>query len=187
MDNKFFTLFKPYFDYMDSGEFFRKPFKWLYTILAIISLLYPLAILLAKYESFRYFSNKQITGFVLLWIVMAGVCFVGFQLWWNRRDKVDTSSNSSDEFVATPVFSHFIQTSGEWLGTFVGLVGLFSAMIGYILEINPNVLMGLPMIKEKGLLMVFLYPLYGFLIVVFSRFLAEVYRALTAIANNTKK
>ena len=30
-------------------------------------------------------------------------------------------------------------------------------------------------------------PIYGFLIVVFARLLAELYRALAAIANNTKK
>ena len=33
----------------------------------------------------------------------------------------------------------------------------------------------------------FLLPIYGFLIVVFARLLAELYRALAAIANNTKK
>ena len=30
-------------------------------------------------------------------------------------------------------------------------------------------------------------PIYGFLIVVFARLLAELYRALAVIANNTKK
>ena len=35
--------------------------------------------------------------------------------------------------------------------------------------------------------MFFLMPIYGFLIVVFARLLAELYRALAVIANNTKK
>ena len=32
-----------------------------------------------------------------------------------------------------------------------------------------------------------LFPIYGFLIVIVARVVAEVYRALAAIANNTKK
>jgi hypothetical protein len=34
---------------------------------------------------------------------------------------------------------------------------------------------------------IILLPLYGYLILTFARFLAETWRALVAIANNTKK
>ena len=38
MDNKFFTFIKPYLSYIDSGQFFRQPFSWLYMVMAIITM-----------------------------------------------------------------------------------------------------------------------------------------------------
>jgi hypothetical protein len=40
---------------------------------------------------------------------------------------------------------------------------------------------------EVGFLSIILMPIYGFLIIVATRFLAEQFRALVSIANNTKK
>ena len=34
-DNKFFSFFEPVLKYIDTGKFFREPFRWLYAILAI--------------------------------------------------------------------------------------------------------------------------------------------------------
>jgi uncharacterized membrane protein YbaN (DUF454 family) len=39
----------------------------------------------------------------------------------------------------------------------------------------------------SGIIGIMLLPLYGYLILTFARFLAETWRALVAIANNTKK
>ena len=38
-DNKFFSFFEPVLKYIDTGKFFREPFRWLYAILAILNLL----------------------------------------------------------------------------------------------------------------------------------------------------
>lgn len=94
-------------------------------------------------------SFKLILAFILIWIIVAGLGWISFQLWWDRKDKVSTSSDEKDQFVATPVFSHFIQTMGEWLCVWIGIGGC--------------------------------------LILVFTRFLAEQFRALASIANNTRK
>jgi hypothetical protein len=42
MKSKFFTFIQPYLSYIDSGDFFRKPFGWLYMIFAVGNLLTPL-------------------------------------------------------------------------------------------------------------------------------------------------
>ena len=42
MENKFFTFIKPYLNYIDNGHLYRKPFSWLYVLLAIINLIAPL-------------------------------------------------------------------------------------------------------------------------------------------------
>ena len=115
---------------------------------------------------------------------------MGFQLWWDRKTNILILSSTGDEFIATPVFSHFIQTFGEWIGTYIGLVGFgFALLTTIILGEEGSYLgrnLGIPYL-ETGLIAVITMPIIGFLIIVFSRFLSEQIRALSSIANNTRK
>ena len=100
------------------------------------------------------------------------------------------SSTAGDEFVATPVFSHFIQTLGEWFGTYIGLVGFGFALLATIILGDEGrylgLILGIPYLNT-GWMAVITMPIIGFLIIVVSRFLSEQIRALASIANNTKK
>ncbi|MEX1190919.1 MAG: hypothetical protein WEA99_03030 [Brumimicrobium sp.] len=191
MDSKFFSFIKPYLSFIDSGNMYRKPFSWLYTLLAILNLLFPIFILYEAIDG-RIFESpaKIVVVFILLWIVIAFAGWLSFQLWWDRKSKVLASSTSDDEFSATPVFSHFIQTYGEWFGTWLGIVGFTFALLSTIFLGNEggymarNLGLGFVNTSVAG---IFLMPIFGFLIIVVSRFVAEQFRALTAIANNTKK
>lgn len=191
MENKFLTFISPYLSYIDKGHLFRKPFSWLYAIFAIINLLLPLYILLDQLIDHRIFDAEfKITITVLLaWAIIAFAGWLSFQLWWDRKTKITFSSDDNAEFVATPAFSHLIQTLGEWLGTWVGIVGFgFALLTTIILGEQGHYLsyqFGIP-ILGSGWTYVFLMPIYGFLIIVLTRFLAEQIKALSAIANNTK-
>lgn len=192
-DNKFFTFFDPVLKYIDTGKFFREPFRWLYIVMAGLNLLFPIALLVMaiKNEIFRYGGGRFIAAFILIWIVFAFVSWLGFQIWWNRHEKVHSATAAHDEFVAIPVFSHFIQTFGEWMGMFIGIGGaLFSLVAAIFLGGDTPMLhmMGMGSFFGSGsLINIVLYPVYGFLIVVMARVMAESFRALAAIANNTKK
>lgn len=195
MENKFLTFISPYLSYIDKGHLFRKPFSWLYAIFAIINLLLPLYILLDQLIDHRIFDAEfKITITVLLaWAIIAFAGWLSFQLWWDRKTKITFSSDDNAEFVATPAFSHLIQTLGEWLGTWVGIVGFgFALLTTIILGEQGHYLsyqFGIPIIGQylgSGWTYVFLMPIYGFLIIVLTRFLAEQIKALSAIANNTK-
>jgi hypothetical protein len=191
MDNKFFTFIKPYLLFIDNGHLYRKPFNWLYTIMAIVNLLLPIYIL---YESINGgifdAKGKFVIAFILIWLIITFASWIGFQIWWDRRTKVIVTSEVGDEYLATPVFSHFIQTLGEWFGTWIGIVGFGASLIMTIFLGNDAYAlsgsMGIGFV-ESGLFGIIIMPVYGFLIIVASRFLAEMFRALAAIAKNTKK
>jgi hypothetical protein len=191
MENKFFTFIRPYLSFIDNGHFFRKPFSWLYTILAIVNLLIPIYVFYQASDS-RIFDSpaKYVIVFLLLWIIVAFAGWMGFQLWWDRKSKIDMSTDASDEFIATPALSHFIQTFGEWIGTWIGLVGFgFALLTTFILGDEGYYLgrgLGIPFL-DTGWMAILRMPIIGFLIIVFSRFLAEQIKALSTIANNTKK
>jgi len=191
--DKFFNFFKPFFDYIDSGKLFRKPYGWLYAIVAALNLLFPFFVLFQTISSgmFKYMGGKYIFVFVLVWIVLLAAGWLSFQLWWNRKSKVENLTGEGDEFVGIPVFSHLIQTAGEWLGSYIAIVGcLVSLFVSLFLGAEAGQLSqipGLSMVMKGSFAGIVLMPLYGFIIIGLSRFIAEQARALAAIANNTKK
>ena len=191
MDNKFLTFIKPYLSFIDNGHLFRKPFSWLYAILAIINLILPLYVFYMTVDN-RIFDSpaKFVIVFLLVWIIIAFASWVSFQLWWDRKSKITNTSIEGDEFVATHVFSHLIQTIGEWLGSWIGIVGFGTALLTTIILGDEGYYLlrsiGAGFLKT-GWLSIVLMPIYGFLIIVATRFLAEQFRALASIANNTKK
>lgn len=191
MDNKFFTFIKPAIGFIDNGNFFRKPFSWLYTVIAVLNLLIPIFILVAAINNNVFKAPaKFVIVFILIWLVILFVSWISFQLWWDRREKVDKTSQVGQEFIATPVFAHLIQTSGEWFGVWVGILGFAFAFLttiflgsdGYMLANQ----LGMGFLGV-GVQNIILMPIYGFLTIVFFRFIAEAFRALASIANNTKK
>jgi len=191
MDNKFLTFIKPYLSFIDNGNLYRKPFSWLYLILAIINLILPLYVFYTAVDNEIFDAPaKFIIVFLLVWIIIAFASWVSFQLWWDRKSKIIETSLEGDEFVATPVFSHLIQTIGEWLGTWIGIVGFGTALLTTIIlgdeayYLTEQIGFGF---LETGFLFIVLMPIYGFLIIVATRFLAEQFRALASIANNTRK
>ena len=193
MDSKFFTFIKPYLAYIDNGKLFRKPFNWLYIIMALFNLYIPFYILYVAIDNGVFGSHgeaKVIFGFLLAWLIIAFACWIGFQLWWNRKDIVEKLSAEKDEFTATPPMSHFIQTLGEWLGIGLGLIGFLFGLLSIIAlgdvgkEISRESGIGF---LGAGIWSVILSPIYGFLIIAITRFWAEQIRVLITIAKNTKK
>ena len=186
MNNKFTQFIAPVLKTVDDGDFFRKPMSWLYFLMAIINLLIPLFILYKGIDSGVFSGGaKWVFGFILIWLFLAAACWVGFQIWWDRKDKVTTTSGEGDEFVSTPVFTHFLKTFGEWLGSFYAIAGFGVALIGSIF-LSGGSIPGLDMMGG-GWINIIINPLLGYLIIVLFRFVAEQARALVQIANNTKK
>lgn len=191
MENKFFTFINPYLSFIDNGHLYRKPFSWLYTFLAVVNLILPIYVFYQAASNISFDTPaKLIIVFLLVWIIIAFASWISFQLWWDRKTKVTATSVEGDEFVATPVLSHLIQTLGEWIGTWISIVGFSVALLATIIlgddAHSLSYQIGIPFLKT-GFLFVILMPIYGFLIIVGTRFLAEQFKALSSIANNTRK
>jgi hypothetical protein len=192
MESKFFTFFAPYFNFIDSGKFFREPFKYLYMLIAGANIFYPLYILYwALDENILDAPGKVLFLFILLWAVIAVAGLLSFQLWWNRKDKVII--NAGADFTSTPAFAHFIQTAGEYLGSWCAVVGVLFGLITLVFEeasvLGKYLLAGpfseLPIgVGMNGILY---SVIYGFVYIVFFRVLAEILNGIITIANNSKK
>jgi len=183
MESKFFTFIKPFLSFIDNGEFYRKPFRWFYALMGIANLLLPLIALIVFIDKglFRFPAKEVIL--VLISIAIMGIAsWISFQLWWDRKSKILDISKEGEEFVATPIFSHLIQTLGEWLGTWVAIVGFGLGLLFTIIESSISRIFGV-----SGGISIIIMPLAGFFIIIVTRFLAEQFRALTSIANNTRK
>lgn len=191
MDSKFFKFAEPLLTFIDKGDFFRKPFRVLYMIMAVLSIIMPLVYIWRMVDD-KMFSGpgKIVVGLILFLLVLCFAHWIMFQIWWSRKDKVNQVKNENDEFVSTPVFAHFIQTSGEAMGVFFGIVGAGFSLVATIFfgdaasAISRSVAISA---NDYGILGIVIFPVFGFLIVVFSRFIAEQVKALTTIANNTRK
>jgi zinc-ribbon domain len=198
-NNKFLSFLKPFLQTIDNGSFFRRVFGWLYLIIAILNIIAPLYLLfkLIEWDLFKA-EGKMVISILIIWFVIAILGWFGFQLWWDRRNKVTQATYSGAEFVATPVVAHFIQTIGEWYGILIGVIGFVMAFVtllfgtggGYYGGYNDyeDAFFNLPYVYNgSGWLMMFTAPVTGFLIVVFFRFIAETIKALASIANNTRQ
>ncbi|MDE5944046.1 MAG: hypothetical protein K2G93_00455 [Rikenella sp.] len=188
MENKFFTFIKPYLNYIDSGKLYKQPFRILYQVIAILMLLIPFAALYQLIDSglFRFAPGRMIFGMILIWLVIAAAGWLSFQLWWNRAAQLKETSTEGDDFVATPVLSNLVQTFGEWFGSYIAGVGFILTLLALIfLGGNMNFIPGMG--RGLGWLGLILFPVYGFVVIIVFRWIAETMRALVAIANNTRK
>lgn len=189
--NIFLSFFKPVFDYIDSGALFRDPFKWLYGAAAILNLLFPFLVLYGFTETGIFsFGGKFATFAILITLILIAAGWFSFQLWWNRMDKVAKITTPNDDFALTPVFAHLIQTSGEWFGCYIAIVGTLASLFATILlngegdQILSNSPLSFMSASVAGIITM---PITGFFVICFSRFSAEMAKALVCIANNTKK
>ncbi|MDR2019251.1 MAG: hypothetical protein LBQ14_00620 [Treponema sp.] len=182
---RFFTFAKPYLDFIGRG----KMFNLVYVIMAVVNLLLPFAVIFKAADAgiFRY-GGRFTVAFILSWLVIVFACWIGFQLWWDRRLQV--AHVESAEFTATPLVSEIFQTFGEWIGTLIGILGAGVGLIAVITIGDESSYlfeaMGLDFMSS-GALVIIAGPVIGFFIIIISRFLAEQLRVLAALVNNTKE
>lgn len=186
--NFFLNAIQPILKSLDSGAFFSYPLQWIFYIFAVCNLLFPLYIgyFFIKNDSVKDFSNISV---FVIWFLVAVAGWVGFQVLGNRARKFSKICTENDTFVTIPLFSHAIQTLGEWAGI---LLLTFGTTISVLMTIFMNGGTARHLLREFGLTMIgvgylpaALLFLKGFLILIVSRVIAEQLKVFTTIANNT--
>jgi hypothetical protein len=185
-EKSFFTFSRPYLEFIDKSRIY----SLVYIIMAIVNLFLPFWVLYKVIDSglFKYAGAKYVFAFILSWFVIVFACWIGFQLWLGRRKKIISLGTS--EFSATLIFSQILQTFGEWLGTLIGIIGAGAGILASIFLGNDiNQLfsaIGLDFLRF-GVAVVIVGPIIGFSVLILFRFLAEQFRLLASLVNNTKE
>ncbi len=190
MNSRYLEFYKPFLDYIDLGRLFTTPFSWLYALLAGFNLMLPLIVLYVATDSHLFSAGGSFFfAFLILWLAVATASWLGCQIWWNRRRVVMSLSDQDADFVATPVFAHFIQTMGEWCGSWIAIVGAGTGLVTgiFLRDGGFGSILPFSFLATGGFTSLVIMPIVGFLIIVASRFAAEQARALVAVAINTKQ
>ena len=180
----FFTFSKPYLDFIGKGSIF----SFVYLIMAAVNLILPFVVIYMTINSGLFsLGAKYVFAIILAWIVIFFACWIGFQLWWDRRKSI--LSMDQTHFFATVIFSEILQTFGEWTGTLIGIVGAGVGLLGSIFlgnDIN-YLLSSLGMgFMSFGIGVVIIGPVIGFFNIIIFRFIAEQLRMFAALVNNTR-
>ena len=127
-------------------------------------------------------GGSMVAGIILFSLMVLLVGALNFLLWWSRLLDLKSLIKVQDKFVATPVASHFIQTSGESLGLTIALWGFFTGLIYFTCNLSIGQF-GLDF-ANLGVLSIFLPIVIGFFIAFIFRIFAEMLKAIIVLANN---
>ena len=130
---------------------------------------------------FRYADGGEIFAIILIWLILGVVCVFGGLLWMSRGKKLKELLPENSKFVALPCIANFIQTSGEFTGLFIGIIGFIGGVIGTIFGVGGQLPI-VPATIPTSILSV----IFGYLIIVFTRYVSELVLAIASIANNTE-
>jgi hypothetical protein len=169
---------------MGKGELFRQPFKWLYILISVAMLLAPFYFLYNVID--MKVSGTFLAACLLIFVILLGLGWFSFQLWWNRKDQVVNLTSENDNFAAIPALAHLIQTTGEWFGCYLAILGFIASLLSIIFGVTTELsyYLNIGNVGARGLIY---FPIAGFIIILIGRALAESIRALAEIANNTRK
>ncbi|MFM7671543.1 MAG: hypothetical protein ACKO6Q_02980 [Bacteroidota bacterium] len=77
---------------------------------------------------------------------------------------------------------------GEWAGTWIAIIGFFLSVLTNLFDdemFSLNRAFSFMQLGD-GFVSILLYPIYGFLLIISTRFLAEQIRAVSVIANGVR-
>jgi len=160
-------IVKPYLGFIDTNVLFKKPISCLFAIVSLLIPVYVLSLFI-QYEIFRTNEAKFIIAGILIIAVLLFAGIFGALIWWHRRITRDEGPKWYSNF------RRFIQTIGEWLGTFIA-ISVFGCIIILMIFLSDEYYMitnVLPLSIYQVDIVAALYgPITGFLIIIVTKIL----------------
>jgi hypothetical protein len=186
-DNLFLSI-NGYLRSIDQGDFFIRVFQWVYLVFSVMNIFFPLYLLYLIVDNNVLDTNGKFIFLTLfVWLATAIAGWFSAQIWWDRRARIGYSSSEHQGYQVSHLFSNFIQTFGEWAGTYITIIGFVVALLANLFDERSFFSGEMDFLPEAdGIFALVIIPMYGFLIIVSSRFVAEQIRALFTIASNVR-
>lgn len=183
MDN-FLSILDPMFSYIDKGKLFRQPFMWLYYLIGSVLAIACLYGLTNVFDGFKH-SRGGVTFFLILMIILLlAVAVFSIMYWFKRATQVNTGMPKNSRFFAIPAVANLLRCLGEWSGIVLACAGAYISLFASILASNDPMF---SQIASYGFAGVVLFPIFGYVLIVFTRFLSESTLAIASIANDTRE
>ena len=165
-------------NYIDCGNIFRKPFKWLYWVIGVLIALGILATIVDMFDYFEYSSAGGKVGLVLVMILMLASAVFSVFYWLRRAKDVEKVVDVNARFVAIPVVAHIIRSLGEFCGICLAIFGTAIFIIGTLFSMKH--------FESNGIVGIIVCPIAGYFTLLLSRFMSESIAVVTSIANDTR-
>jgi len=182
-------LIKNYLDWSNDPKKFIKIFQIIFYYIPAV--LIPTGTLAACFgsELFEYMGDI-VKVFIIIWALVFG--YFSFKILWSRAKDLLTEVETNKYFVI-PALAHYLRTYGEVFGAVCFTIPIF--LIGLQIDaitIGQYDFVGydIPLIRSLGyfpIIGIFIFPLYGYFILLSFKLISESLTALVDIANNTSK
>jgi len=161
-------IVKPYLGFIDTNVLFKKPISCLFAIVSLLIPVYVLSLFI-QYGIFGANEAKYIIAGILILVVLLFAGIFGALIWWHRRIIRDEGGH---KWYGN--FRRFMQTIGEWLGTFIA-ISVFGCVIVLMIFLSDEYYMIteiLPLpIYQVDIVAALYGPIAGFLIIIVTKIL----------------
>jgi hypothetical protein len=180
---------KNYLDWSNDSKKFIKLFQIIFY--SIPAVLMPIGVLATCFGSGALeYTGGIVKVFAIIWALVFG--YISFKILWSRAKDLLTEVDTNKYFVI-PALAHYLRTYGEVFGAVcftipIFLIGVQIAAIGD--GFDSYMFYDVPLMNSLGsfpIIGIFIFPLYGYFILLFTKLISESLTALVDIANNTSK
>lgn len=182
----FHVAIAPFVRDFDNGTFYRRTVKTIINIIAYGFLFaQPLNALIEWRSGFRPVLVLDQAVILTLGVLSLLLAIFSHSYWMKRIKRIDQIFDTCDDFVVIPLGTYLLQWLGEWIALVLGIEGVFAIILSMFGVHSSNVVMSF--LVSCGWIGGICAILVAVVIVFVFRVIAESSRAITAIANNTKK
>ncbi|MCM1032266.1 MAG: hypothetical protein NC405_00755 [Odoribacter sp.] len=174
----FFNLLDPMFKYIDGGKLFRQPFMWLYYVIGVLTAFLCVYGVVQIIDMFKYAEGMGTLGLIFIMLVLLAMAVFSVIYWFKRAGDINNETPRGARFFAIPAIANLVRCFGEWASITFGIGGAVIALFAWIFASKYFNMGG------EGIFAVVIFPVAGYVFIIFTRFLSETILATASIAND---